>query len=160
MSPPRSPVRLRELARASALSLGLACSTGAPLTTAEPPATPSAGVQPASGPAHEDRAALDGVRERARALVREMTLEEKLAALVHVWDWSNQKTPEELCAVVPAGAGSFERIGLYRDPAATASFVNALRACVTDKSRLHIPPFMLDEGVHGLMQQGATSFPV
>jgi beta-glucosidase len=104
--------------------------------------------------------ARDDAHKRARALVREMTLEEKLAALVHVWDWSYQKAPEELCAVVPAGAGSFERIGLRRDAAATASFVNALRECVMAKSRLHIPPFFLDEGVHGLMQQGATSFPV
>jgi beta-glucosidase len=156
---PRPRFHFHALARASAIGLALACAPGAPRATAEPPATASA-VQTASAPEREDRAALDGARERARALVREMTLDEKLAALVHVWDWSSQKTPEELCAVVPAGAGSFERIGLYRDPATTASFVNALRDCVKDKSRLHIPPFFLDEGVHGLMQQGATSFPV
>jgi beta-glucosidase len=159
MSRPRSRAHILELAGASALSLCLGCSSGAPRAAAEPPATARA-VQSASAPARDDRAALDGARERARALLREMTLEEKLAALVHVWDWSYEKTPEELCAVVPAGAGSFERIGLYRDPATTASFVNALRQCVMAKSRLHIPPFFLDEGVHGLMQQGATSFPV
>ena len=57
-------------------------------------------------------------------------------------------------------AGSFERIGLYRSPAETASVVNELRACMMEKSRLRIPPLFLDEGVHGLMQQGATHFPV
>jgi beta-glucosidase len=158
MSRPRSRVHLHDLAGASVIGLAIGCSSGAPRAAAEPPATASS-VLTASAPAPEERA-LDGARERARAVLREMTLEEKLAALVHVWDWSYQKTPEELCAVVPAGAGSFERIGLYRDPATTASFVNALRECVTAKSRLHIPPFFLDEGVHGLMQQGATSFPV
>lgn len=96
----------------------------------------------------------------ARALVAEMTLEEKLGAIVHVWDWTAKKTPEELCAVVPAGAGSFERIGLHRDPASTVHFVKALRECVMARSRHHIPPFFIDEGVHGLMQKGATSFPV
>jgi beta-glucosidase len=88
-----------------------------------------------------------------------MTLDEKVAALVHVWDWSRQKTPRELCETIAAGAGSFERIGLDRDPAATARFVNELRDCVVARSRLHIPPFFLDEGVHGFMQKGATSFP-
>ncbi|MGC4067056.1 MAG: glycoside hydrolase family 3 N-terminal domain-containing protein [Polyangiaceae bacterium] len=96
---------------------------------------------------------------RARALVARMTLDEKVAALVHVWDWSRKKTPRELCDTIAAGAGSFERIGLDRDPAATARFVNELRNCVVARSRLHIPPFFLDEGVHGFMQKGATSFP-
>lgn len=99
-------------------------------------------------------------RARARALVAEMTLEEKLGAIVHVWDWTAKKTPEELCAVVPTGAGSFERIGLHRDPASTVHFVETLRECVMARSRHRIPPFFIDEGVHGLMQKGATSFPV
>ena len=143
---------------ATAVAVALACTPSAPLQTAEPPATASAAA--AATPPSPERPTLDAAHERARALVAAMTLDEKLAALVHVWDWTGRKTPDELCAVVPAGAGSFERIGLHRDPAATASFVNALRECVTAKSRLHIPPFFLDEGVHGLMQQGATSFPV
>jgi beta-glucosidase len=88
-----------------------------------------------------------------------MTLTEKVASLVHVWDWSQAKTPQQLCEQVPEGTGSFERIGLNRDPAATASFVNELRDCVVKRNRLHIPPFFLDEGVHGFMQKGATSFP-
>jgi beta-glucosidase len=156
MSQPRAGVHLQPLARTSAALFALACAPAAPLATLAPPATPAT----ASAPAHEHEAARSEARARALALVSEMTLDEKLAALVHVWDWSYQKPPEELCAVVPAGAGSFERIGLHRDPAETASFVNALRECVMAKSRLHIPPFFLDEGVHGLMQQGATSFPV
>jgi beta-glucosidase len=97
---------------------------------------------------------------RARELLAQMTPEEKVSVLVHVFDWSYQKTPEQLCAMVPAGAGSFERIGLYRDPAATASFVNELSACIVARSRLHVPPFFMDEGVHGLMQKGGTNFPV
>src|SRR6186713_87592 len=98
MSPPRTRAHFQRLARAGAIGLALGCTPGAPRAAAEPPATASA-VQTASVPARADGARLDGARERARALVREMTLEEKLAALVHVWDWSNQKTPDELCAV-------------------------------------------------------------
>lgn len=111
-------------------------------------------------PPDRSKGALDAARGRAEALLREMTLEEKLASLVHVWDWTHRRTPDELCAVVAAGAGSFERVGLHRDPAETVSFVNSLRECVMAKSRLGIPPFFMDEGVHGLMQKGATSFPV
>ncbi len=93
-------------------------------------------------------------------MVQQMTPEEKVASLVHVFDWSYAKTPEELCNSLPQGVGSFERIGMYRDPAPTATLVSELRECVKGKSRLGIPPFFLDEGVHGFMQKGATSFPV
>jgi beta-glucosidase len=163
MSPvPRSrPVSSQLLAAAIALHLpATACAPPAPArSTLTGQAAHDRSVEPGVRSPAESAATL-AHRERARALVQQMTLEEKVAALVHVFDWSYQKTPEELCALVPAGVGSFERIGLHRDPAATASFVNELRKCVMQHSRLHIPPSFLDEGVHGLMQQGATSFPV
>ncbi len=89
-----------------------------------------------------------------------MTPEEKVSSLVHVFDWTYQKSSEQLCEIIPLGAGSFERIGVARDPEATARFVDELRACVIARSRLGIPPFFLDEGVHGLMQKGGTHFPV
>ena len=160
MSPaPRSFLASRRLAGASAwLAASLSCAPSVPIRSAES-TLPASGLTAAAEPGGPSPA-LGQARARARALVAQMTLEEKVAALVHVWDWSYQKSPEALCEVVPAGAGSFERIGVRRDPAATASFVNALRECVTARSRLHIPPFFLDEGVHGLMQQGATMFPV
>jgi beta-glucosidase len=138
------------------LGVASACSRHGQPPPAAPAATPRADLV-TSPPA--PAAFQPSSRQRARELLRQMTLEEKAAALVHVWDWSRKKTPAELCAVVPAGAGSFERIGTDRDPALTAAFVNELSACVTQKSRLHIPPFFLDEGVHGFMQKGATSFP-
>jgi beta-xylosidase len=142
----------------------LAVLAGASCRPAAPPQ--SAGSGEPAGPTLAQAApvavmgAASAAGNRARALVAQMTPEEKVSTLVHVFDWSYQKTPEQLCAMVPAGAGSFERIGLYRDPAETASFVNELSACVVARSRLHVPPFFMDEGVHGLMQKGATSFPV
>jgi beta-glucosidase-like glycosyl hydrolase len=149
-----------QLSSLAALLLGAACQHVEPARSASTAgvAGPAAG---AGGPAAaaSGQAAPDA-RSRARALLAQMTPAEKVAVLVHVFDWSYQKTPEQLCAMVPAGAGSFERIGLYRDPAATASFVNELSACVVARSRLHVPPFFMDEGVHGLMQKGATHFPV
>jgi len=154
------PRRLFHALGAGALLLAsLACHPGASIRTAESSAAHADRPLVSSGPAGGNDA-LGSARERARALVREMTLEEKLAALVHVWDWSYQKSPEALCKTTALGPGSFERIGLRRDPAATARFVNELSECVVARSRLHIPPFFLDEGVHGFMQQGATAFPV
>ena len=145
---------------AAGLLLG-ACATHAAAPTedevAEAPEAPRSAVPFVAKAA--PAAAPSAAQQRARALVAQMTLEEKVAALVHVWDWSRSKTPAQLCESVPEGAGSFERIGLDRDPALTATFVNELRDCVVQRSRLHIPPFFLDEGVHGFMQKGATSFP-
>jgi beta-glucosidase len=144
----------------------MSCRSGGAIreaeTSADPsgPATATEGHAPGAALGGTAPGALDSARERARAMTVDMTLEEKLAALVHVWDWSYQKSPAALCSTTAFGPGSFERIGLYRDPASTASFVNELRACVTARSRQHIPPFFLDEGIHGLMQRGATHFPV
>lgn len=138
-----------------ALLLGLACQRGGAVVPAHS-APSSVTRQPDGAP---QRARQDALA-RAREIVRQMTPEEKVASLVHVFDWTYQKSAEELCRAASIGPGSFERIGLRRGPAATASFVNELRACVTARSRFGIPPFFLDEGVHGLMQQGATHFPV
>jgi beta-glucosidase len=154
--------RSRKVAMANAWCVSFCCI--ACVKVAPHPVSPEAqkNVTPifASGGLvpHED-STLPESRRRARELVAQMTLEEKTSALVHVWDWSRKKTPQELCDTIPTGAGSFERIGLDRDPDTTASFVNELRECVKKRSRLHIPPFFLDEGVHGFMQKGATSFP-
>ena len=148
--------------RSSRLYLALAASW---LGGACQPAAQSALTPPASAPARVEPGAApetrpSDARARARALLQAMTPDEKAASLVHVFDWTYAKTADQLCHALPLGPGSFERIGLHRGPAETASVVNALRACMQERSRLHIPPLFLDEGVHGLMQQGATNFPV
>src|SRR4051812_41778526 len=155
-TPPRA---VSSLLAALALSVSLSCRPPMPVQQqpSPVPGSPEGAATPGGTAGTTTESAS---RQRARALVREMTLEEKTSSLVHVFDWSYQKSAEQLCAAIPAGAGSFERIGLKRDAAATATFVNELSACVKAKSRLHIPPFFLDEGVHGLMQQGGTNFPV
>jgi beta-glucosidase len=138
----------------------LACQPAVPVP-AQSPAQANVAAGSVGSAAPFAKPAQDAaVLERARELVRQMSPEEKVASLVHVFDWTYAKSAEELCRAMPLGVGSFERIGLRRDPAATARFVNELRACVMARSRLHIPPFFLDEGVHGLMQRGATHFPV
>src|SRR3712207_1163888 len=96
----------------------ISCRSGAAIRGAETSAGPSGPSAAAETQAHGAAGgaapgALDGARERARAMVLDMTLEEKLAALVHVWDWSYQKSPEALCTTTAFGPGSFERIGLY-----------------------------------------------
>jgi beta-glucosidase len=159
----RSKATLRFSSRAGTLALVAASWACTPSATAPAATSPRAGTAPppAAGalvvaPPSPSRTP---AQERAHALVEQMTLQEKVAALVHVWDWSRSKTPAQLCEIIPEGAGSFERIGLDREPAVTVQFVNELRDCVVRRSRLHIPPFFLDEGVHGFMQKGATSFP-
>jgi beta-glucosidase len=156
----RSRAIFNRLGAGALLLAGPTCRSGPTIPAAESSAAPAErpSIVAAQPEAADD--ALHGARERARALVREMTLEEKLAAIVHVWDWSYQKSPQALCTTTALGPGSFERIGLHRDPTATAGFVNELRACIVARSRQRIPPFFLDEGVHGLMQKGATHFPV
>src|SRR6187402_3793488 len=113
-----------------------------------PTPPPAPAVEPGASIAP---AAPSEARAKARGVLQQMTREEKAASLVHVFDWSYAKTAEQLCHALPLGPGSFERIGLRRGPAETASFVNELRACMVERSRLHIPPLFLDEGVHGLM---------
>jgi len=149
--------RFFPLRAAFAAWLGAACQPA----TQPPPATPAApGAAASPGTSAADVTPTSDARTRARALLSQMTREEKAASLVHVFDWTYKKSADQLCHALPLGPGSFERIGLYRSPAETASVVNELRACMLDKSRLRIPPLFLDEGVHGLMQQGATHFPV
>jgi beta-glucosidase len=155
----RSRVTVSRLACLAALA-GVSCQPAAPPRSASSGELGSPALAQAAPVAVTGAQAASDAGRRARALVGQMTTEEKVSVLVHVFDWSYQKTPEQLCAMVPAGAGSFERIGLYRDAAETASFVNELSACVVARSRLHVPPFFMDEGVHGLMQKGATNFPV
>jgi beta-glucosidase len=165
----RPGATFHRLGAGALLLAGLTCHSGSAIRGAESSTPPAAeapvgtlglsGAVTATAPGAAGEA-LATAHERARALMADMTLEEKLAAIVHVWDWSARKSPEALCTTTAFGPGSYERIGLGRDPATTASFVNELRACVMARSRQHIPPFFLDEGVHGLMQQGATVFPV
>src|SRR5690606_38476513 len=113
-------VLFRGLWRALAIALAVGCAApNAPTFAQHAEARPASAAARGLAPERAAPSRLATAAERARALVAEMTLEEKLAAVVHVWDWTAQKPPEELCAVVPAGAGSFERIGLHRDPAST-----------------------------------------
>ncbi|MEM1127691.1 MAG: glycoside hydrolase family 3 N-terminal domain-containing protein [Bacteroidota bacterium] len=124
--------------------------------------------------------------ERAADLLRQMTLEEKVGQLLCLWQQKSialqPPTPdapfepahfnsEALSAAFPHGVGMIarpsDRIGLVNDgeegfmrgPRETAAVVNAFQRHFVENTRLGIPAFFHEEGLHGYMTEGGTHFP-
>lgn len=96
-------------------------------------------------------------------LLEQMTLEEKLAQMT-VLDVPEQGAFDEAQIIAlfnawPHGVGALSRLGLHRSPHATAHLANKLQQHLIAHTRLGIPALVIDEALHGLMAQGATSFP-
>ena len=92
-----------------------------------------------------------------------MTLEEKLAQMT-ILDVPEQMDLDDahiqtFLTAWPHGLGAFGRPGLKRSPEATAELTNAIQQYLIKHTRLGIPALVIDEALHGLMAQGATSFP-
>lgn len=106
------------------------------------------------------------VAPRVADLLGRMTLEEKVAQLysVHL-DAGELCNPdgsfsaEKARQLLPHGASHLGRPGLKRSPRATAELTNAIQRYLVEETRLGIPALFSDEALHGLMAQGATSFP-
>jgi beta-glucosidase len=117
------------------------------------------------------------VEARVEDLLKRMTLEEKVAQMLCIWD---QKTDifdanleldtRKLAAKYPDGVGQFARpsdatgpksprLVPGRDVRATVRLVNALQRFALRKTRLGIPIMFHEEGLHGYAAVGATSFP-
>src|SRR5688572_26414243 len=77
---------------------GAACqpATQSPPASPEPAAPTATDASTSTSP----RPASDA-RARARALLAQMTREEKAASLVHVFDWTYKKTADQLCHALP-----------------------------------------------------------
>lgn len=126
--------------------------------------------QPAAKPAYLN-SALPPER-RTRDLISRMTLEEKAAQMICVW---NQKAttlvdeqgnfdPEKAKASFKrrAGLGQVGRpsdAGGGKTPGDMAEMTNAIQRFFTEKSRLGIPVVFHEECLHGLAAVGSTSFP-
>jgi beta-glucosidase len=138
------------------------------------PAT-HAPVRASDRPLYKDASApLD---ERVADLVGRMTLDEKVAQLMTIWDSKTELLdadgeldPAKLSAKFPHGIGQFARPSDARGPASpreakgrdvrsTVRLVNALQRHAVTKTRLGIPILMHEEGLHGYAALGATSFP-
>jgi beta-glucosidase len=114
---------------------------------------------------------------RVEDLLKRMTLEEKVAQIMTIWqqkpdimDDKSEFDPAKFDAKFPNGIGQFTRPGDDKGPASprvskwrdidgTVRLVNAIQKHAMQKSRLGIPVLMHEEGLHGYAANGATSFP-
>ncbi|MES2120762.1 MAG: glycoside hydrolase family 3 N-terminal domain-containing protein [Pseudomonadota bacterium] len=123
------------------------------------------------------------VERRVDDLLRRMTLEEKVAQLLTIWEQKakvqtadGRFSPEAASAAFPNGIGGFARPsdkrgvaagnnaagateGVNRDARDTAEYVNAAQHWAVERTRLGIPILMHEEALHGYVARGATSFP-
>ncbi len=115
---------------------------------------------------------------RVEDLLKRMTLEEKVAQLLTVWDnkkkifdSNNEFAPAKMAGLYPNGIGQFARpsdaqgagsprLIPSRDARATVRLVNAMQRYALTQTRLGIPILFHEEGLHGYAALGATSFPV
>ena len=117
------------------------------------------------------------VERRVADLLGRMTLEEKVAQLLSLWedkaailDDEGALDPEKVAAELPHGIGHFTRpsdrreVGSQgevtsRTPSETVELVNDVQRYLVEKTRLGIPAFMHEEGLHGFAALYGTHFP-
>lgn len=142
----------------------------------------TASAQTAKRPIYKD--AGQPVERRIEDLLSRMTLEEKAAQLVTIWEHKGKvQTPdgtfssEKASSAFPNGLGQIARpsdargitqsdgaagaaAGIpNRDARNTADYVNAAQRWAVERTRLGIPILMHEEALHGYVARGATSFP-
>ncbi len=120
---------------------------------------------------------------RVEDLISRMTLDEKIAQLLTIWDQKAKVqtaeghfSPEKASQAFPNGIGGFARPsdkhgvepsngaagaapGINRDARDTADYINAAQHWAVERTRLGIPILMHEEALHGYVARGATSFP-
>jgi beta-glucosidase len=154
--------------RAAALLL---CAVSFPATIALSRPAPSEMARPLYKDA---KAATDA---RVEDLLSRMTLEEKIAQIISLWDAKaevldakGEFDAAKMTRKFPDGLGQFARPSdangpasprevKGRDVAGTIRLVNALQKHAMTQTRLGIPILFHEEGLHGYAALGATSFP-
>jgi beta-glucosidase len=129
----------------------------------------------APGPLYKDPAA--PVEARVSDLIGRMSLEEKVAQMQAVWedkveifDGNLEFDAAKAAARYPNGFGGFSRpsdsrgavsprVARGRDPRATVKLVNDIQHFALEKTRLGIPVWFHEEGLHGYAAVDATHFP-
>jgi beta-glucosidase len=103
---------------------------------------------------------------RVEDLLGRMTLEEKVAQMLCIWNAKRQITdaqgrfdPTRAPEWFRVGIGRIERPSDGHGARAQAEYTNAIQRWVKENTRLGIPVIFHDEALHGLMGQEATSFP-
>jgi len=104
--------------------------------------------------------------KRVDDLLSRMTLEEKVAQMMCLWNAKKQFTdakgkfdPAKAPEWFKVGIGRIERPSDGHGARAQAEFTNAIQKWVKENTRLGIPVIFHDEALHGLMGPEATSFP-
>jgi len=107
---------------------------------------------------------------RIADLLRRMTIEEKVAQLLCIWQQKNillfdLKGNLDLANLrknFPHGLGQIARLSDSaggKSPAEMAELANAIQKFFTEETRLGIPVIFHEECLHGLVAQDATSYP-
>ncbi|HSB61313.1 MAG TPA: glycoside hydrolase family 3 N-terminal domain-containing protein, partial [Vicinamibacteria bacterium] len=126
------------------------------------------------GPPYRDPGMPVGLR--VADLLSRMTLEEKVAQLVAIWqqkpaiqDDQGNFDPARAAAVLASGLGQVARPSeikggptgpATREPRAHAVFTNAVQRWVIENTRLGVPVMFHEEALHGLANPKGTHFPV
>ena len=104
------------------------------------------------------------VSKRVKDLLSRMSIEEKVAQLMGLWnggveDFNEEflNDPDKMKAVFGNGANSIHPAfwGLQE----TVIQRNKIQKYFVEKTRLGIPVVFVDEGQHGMMRREATAFP-
>lgn len=104
------------------------------------------------------------ISERVADLLSQMTLDEKIAQLMGVWDG----VPERFDSAFLADENKMKKtFGLgvhsvhpyFADLKETVEQRNYIQKYLLEKTRLGIPALFVDEGQHGMMRPEATCFP-
>jgi beta-glucosidase len=106
------------------------------------------------------------VEQRVADLLGRMTLEEKVAQTHALWrskdlimDEQGNFSPAKAREVLKNGIGQITRASENKGPRENAEFTNAIQKFLMEQTRLGIPAIIHEEGLHGFVAQGATSFP-
>lgn len=105
------------------------------------------------------------LEDRVEDLLRQMSLDEKLAQLGCLWSTSLVREgsfdPEFAAARMPHGIGQITRIGASTGlrPRESAELMNAVQKVAVERTRLSIPIFVHEESVGGFLHRDATVFP-
>ena len=107
------------------------------------------------------------VERRVDDLLGRMTLEEKVAQMLSLWQGKAQITDRASGRFDPTRAPRWFRVGIGRierpsdghGARAQAEFTNAIQRWMRDSTRLGIPVLFHEEALHGLQGPEATSFP-
>jgi beta-glucosidase len=110
------------------------------------------------------------IEERVVDLLRQMTLEEKIAQMLCIWgqkktillDGAGHPDPAVLRQHLPHGIGQIARLGDTAGglgPRETAELANAIQKVCEEETRLGIPVVIHEECLHGLAALEATSYP-